>query len=606
LILHTGGIFLPVEYFWGVDQWRYFPTPVIISFILSGLFLCTFPPFKNLSHVQTKYTIFNKKIYYIIIPLCSFPPFWFLRQKTFFLGDGYLWLRNLEYGIRFSAHEPLEMYLHSVVHSIAHNYFSATPQTTWTLTSMLCGVLFVSFVMLISNLMGKTALQKFIIMTALLSMGTIQLFFGYVETYTIAALLTVLFIYFALKSFKSPRFLFPSVFTFSFAVCAHPSVAGFFPAFIYLFILRMRNLKPYRDKLRFTLLFILWGIIPVLFTIFVFFSGGFTLKEFVDSYSGGSHFLPLSSENLPIIVAYSLFSFNHIVDIINEYLLIAPLSIFILTFILFNLKIIKTVFSEKSIVFLSIGALFSLCFCFIFNLEIGASRDWDIFSASAISFTLASVLIILKFSKNYTNKMFIVLSCCILHTLPWILVNNNENSSFKRFVRLAHSKTWSNYAQAYAFDELRTFYKERDDFTNAVIWAEKAYALNKSNDRLRNNLAAAYNNLAIQSFQNNNFSDAETYFKAAYTILPEDFNTIENLGNFYLDRGYYDKALEFYNKAVKIQPNDTMVLANIAIAYYNKGDYKNAEYFINQALSVNEDGSLTGKLLETKKAIETR
>ena len=108
VLLHFLGIFLPVEYCWGYDSWGYVPGWVAAVFVLLGLAVCLIPVFSPpaVSFLTTDW--WSRNIFVLLIPVVSFLPLWLLRQKSFFLGDGYLCIRNIENGIRYQALEPLE------------------------------------------------------------------------------------------------------------------------------------------------------------------------------------------------------------------------------------------------------------------------------------------------------------------------------------------------------------------------------------------------------------------------------------------------------------------------------------------------------------------
>jgi len=194
LLLHLVALFSPADFLWGVDHWGYFPVPVILLLGFAGLVICFFPLFKNYSIPDLKIEIFSGKPYYFIIPAFSFFPFFLLRQKSFFLGDGYIWLRNLESNVQYRVQEPLEVFLHSAFYNFTSKYFHFTPELSWALVSVFCGMLFVFAAMLIANYAGKTDMKKLMLFLGILSIGTIQLFFGYVETYSAATLL-ILFLF---------------------------------------------------------------------------------------------------------------------------------------------------------------------------------------------------------------------------------------------------------------------------------------------------------------------------------------------------------------------------------------------------------------------------
>ncbi|NIM19126.1 MAG: tetratricopeptide repeat protein [Candidatus Latescibacteria bacterium] len=597
ILLHVCAIFLPVEYFWGLDQWRYFPAPITVLFILVGAVICASPLLGKSGFPKVKINIFSNRIFFLLIPVISFSFFWFVRQKIFFLGDGYFWIRMLENGIRYRALEPLEVFIHSVFYESTTKFINISPQDSWALLSAMAGVLFVFVAMRLSDYLGSTYRDKMMIFLSMLSMGTIQLFYGYVETYSIAALLTLIFIYLAVKSFEKRSFAYVSFFVFSLAVCSHISVLGFLPASIYLYFRHLFQFSTLLSKMRFTLGIIISFIFPIAIMLLTFSAGGFTLAKFLNEYSSSGHILPLVPGILAPNVAYTLFSYKHFIDIWNELILIAPISFFAVFLVMFRFNDIKIIILEHKITYLLVAAVSSLILCFLFNMEIGVSRDWDLFSTLALPITIASVLILIGLFKERAHVAgVVILGCCLIHTIPWVVLNAKEDYSLKRYIRLTSSSTWSRHAKSYAYDELRYFYEEKNDLLAALDWAEKAYS-QLGNERYRLNLAASYNNVAIMFAEQKQMLEAESYFLRSLQHDPDDFQTIRNVALLYFEKKEYDQALEYFEKVLILHPNDIESLRESARICYILGMYDKADGYLKRALQVNKDKEIERQLL---------
>ena len=237
-------------------------------------------------------------------------------------------------------------------------------------------------------------------------------------------------------------------------------------------------------------------------------------------------------------------------------------------------------------------------------MELGASRDWDLFSFIAIPVTLFSILIISKlYKERLRNAGIIIIGCCFLHTLPWILVNSSKNHSLERFEKLANSKTWSNFAKPLAFDELRMHYMQEKDFENALEWALKAYSINQ-NRRFAINIASVYLEMGRQSFEQNLYSDAEHLFRQAYRYYPDNFDINQSLGVIYTILEDHEKAINHYLQAIKIRPDDITILRDLSVLYVLTKKYDKAEFYLDEAIDNNTNEELHERLLKLKKEIE--
>jgi len=586
IIFHLVSAFFPNDYLWGVDQWFYLPAGLVAILFIVASFLFLVP--KSAVN-KLNFSLFSGKIYFFLIPLLSALPFWVFRQKMFLLGDGTILLRSIETGVMYKPEEPLEYLVHSAFYGFMNKYFSVTPQLSWAVISIFCGVLFVFFSMLIADYLGKTDLRKFLIFTSIITTGTIQLFFGYVETYSITALLVLVSIYFAVTSFEKKNHVYYAFFVFSFSVCFHPSAAGFSPAFFYLFIVTLKKRDGFFRKIYHTALTGILAVFPVAIMLSLFHSAGFFLKDFLATYSGGEHILPLSSNGLSHHVPYTLFSLKHILDIINEYLLIAPLTVFAGVLLIKKAGRMKNLLSEKLFTFLLIASAFTFLFCFIFNHEKGFSRDWDIFSHSALPLTIFSILVIIKFCRYHLRRTALILTgCCLLHVLPWVVVNSSENYSLARFQKTAESSSWSRLAQSDAYDELRSYYDEKKEYKKSLQYALKAYLKQSNNARLLKNLSRAYNNAAWMEMKQKNLLKAENYFVSAHHCNPSNHKIVSNIGAFYFNQKEFNNALYYFRQAYEMKAESLELLKYLIMTYKSLGETKKARLFIEKYLKLQE------------------
>ena len=120
-----------------------------------------------------------------LILLAALGVFVALHTANHLLGDGYLYLRDLDAGIVQSTQRaPLTFALIQVLHSAGSPLWE-TAENTYRLYSYASGVLFVLLSFPVAGTIGTTPREKSIVLAFLLSGGYLQLFFGYVETYAL-------------------------------------------------------------------------------------------------------------------------------------------------------------------------------------------------------------------------------------------------------------------------------------------------------------------------------------------------------------------------------------------------------------------------------------
>lgn len=104
----------------------------------------------------------------------------------------------------------------------------------------------------------------------------------------------------------------------------------------------------------------------------------------------------------------------------------------------------------------------------------------------------------------------------------------------------------------------------------------------------------------IGSTQQQQGASAEMIAKAAEPLLaqlktnPNDFDTLQKLGNLYYDSQAYPQAIEYYEKALDIQPNNADVRTDLGTSYWYTGNADKAIASFEKALAIrpNHPGTL--------------
>jgi tetratricopeptide (TPR) repeat protein len=606
ILLHILGIFLPVEFCWGYDSWGYISGWSAASFALLGLAACLIPLIAPAVFDVLNADALSRNIVLVVIPVVSFLPFWLLRQASFFLGDGYFYIRTIENGVRYRALEPLEMYLHAVFYAAANHVTTVSGETAWALVSALAGVFYILTATLTARYLGKSPARKALLFLSLITIGSVQLYFGYIETYSIATLFVLVCFYLSFRSVENRRFAYGAVLGFGLAVSAHLAMAAYIPAVIYLCLHHIIKIPRWKKRLEFSLLVLGAFLLPLAATLLVFSAGGFTVSKFTAKFNAGGHLLPLWPGKFPPKIAYSMFSYRHFMDMANEYILIAPALSFLPGLAMLGRKRLGLFVAGPITRFLLIAAVSIGLASFIFNLEIGVSRDWDIFSSAAVPITLLVMLFMFALFEDKARPAgMVIIACCFLHTLPWILLNSRADVSLRRFESLTASSHWNKHARSYAYDELRSFYEERNELKTSLEWGLKAYNT-LHNERYRTNLAATYNNIAVILAADERLDEAEPYFQNAYRYGPDVFECVKNMGMFYFETKDFSKAAEYFDKALALEPDDVNVLRSAARACYELGRYEEADHYLGEAMRLNRNEVMQRNLDELRQLLDRK
>jgi len=582
LVLHIAAGFFPENTLWGLDYWRYIPHGflfiILIIIVYAAIMLITKKLKKTLFNNINLFFLEKKKLW---IPLISAVIgaciFYLFRVKTFFLGDGYLIIRSMEQSYRYSVTEPLDVFIHSICYKILSSTISWDAVQTYLLISIVCGASFIFLVTYYKKLLGETAHQQWVTIFALCTTGTMLLFFGYAESYSIAAVLQFGFLIAGLHSIEKKKSPLSSSFLLGWSTIVHTSSINLLPALGYLWISYMRKTPGVGEK-------ILKGaagaglfILPSLITLLTFVLGNFPLSYFFTLYSGKNHFIPLKGAEESSLFAYNLISFPHLIDVINELFLIAPLF-FIWIFILIAWK--KKILYQHTPqwLFLAVAAGIYLICLSVFNLMIGASRDWDLLSSMAFPLTLLVMRSIFIVKHLLSRKELILLVLVsLLHIIPWVGVNTSEEWSLQRFKGMVSDEKWSPAARAEALDELRYYYSEKGSYEDALNYARKS-ALTLERGRY-------YHNWASTEFLLNHFDKAAEIFQKALELDPTITDTYLYYGTLLLINHQFRKAQEIIESS-KHKLNTADLYYRIALLLIDMERYTEAIIALKRTLEL--------------------
>lgn len=90
--------------------------------------------------------------------------------------------------------------------------------------------------------------------------------------------------------------------------------------------------------------------------------------------------------------------------------------------------------------------------------------------------------------------------------------------------------------------------------------------------------------LALNSYEENDFENAQYYFSKVLSFNPKDTNVINYYGLSMLENGHFDEAIDQFLKAIQIQDENPTYYYNLASAYEYKKDYQSATRFYKQSL----------------------
>jgi tetratricopeptide (TPR) repeat protein len=587
-------------YWWGVDSWRMFPPSA--TWVLFGLGVLLFVP-----QVQRAVLSQVKQAGRIII--CIPRPvwvigagavFWLFRQRTFFLGDGFLRIRNvtdhLAHGFRFPLmtwEEPLDTFVHSALYLLSGHFAFITGRFVYQGVSIAAGITALWLVTGYVRTVYRTSQTRTLAIIAVFTTGAVQLFFGYVESYTVAWMCVLAALMALLAMLKSGAFSVVPAILFAFAVSSHPLTLAIAPGIAYGYWCVIGS-ESGRNKnglwgLVLVVIALIWAVTAVMLHFGVA-STGQRLS------AGVSHFLPLfpGAGN----GGYAVFSWAHAVDIANELALLLPLGIALVLPVMAS-DDIKAGLRNRLLLLAAAGPL---CMLVFLDPKLGSARDWDLFSLLALPATLLIAERLTRLQKQDMHRIIVpLIGVAFLHTVPWILVNSSETASLDRFNRLAGTPWWSETSKGIAYEALGTYESEHARYGAAADAYAVAYE-HTGNIRYYRNVIAMYQKgddpdglgRFVQSqkplaegfaylgelyLRLKRVEEASVALRQAVALDPQYPNAYFNLGNALSTAKQYAESLDAFTHALTLASDPSsraMTLTNRANAYLLLGQLDNA------------------------------
>ncbi|MFH2036245.1 MAG: hypothetical protein ABIJ45_07580 [Candidatus Zixiibacteriota bacterium] len=497
----------------------------------------------------------------IFISVCTVIFIIFLAP-THFLGDGYTWLDNLT-GQRSTIFKWSESGSTSILSFIQNFLGEKNKQTgllAFQIVSVTSGAITIWFYFEIAGLISSESTKRFLIFISLLISGTLLLFFGYVENYPILFPFIFAFFYFAIKYAKKDTGIIGATIFLILAIIIHLQSAIFIPGLIYLYFCNPSGQKLFK---KYKAYFYLSIIIILTAGLYIFY------KKYTTNLYFENIFLPLFNGK-PIYPEYSLLSGRHLIDIINQLLLISPL---LPLFAILSIKNWRKSLADKTSAFLILISISSLLFLLIIDPKLGMPRDWDLFAMTGIGVML---LFIYRITDPACKKIkpysFSLLLIALLAITPFLIVSLNTSCSLKQMryiIELDKEKSLSSIIT------LRNYHRDNGN-KNAADSANMLFNLYNQNERKINQ--------AFKALDDGNYEQAATIMKA---IKPDKFNSnYHNLASILnMEMGFFDNALKANAKAIQLRAYDAKIISNRAQIYIKMKNYNEAMELLRKGLA---------------------
>jgi len=554
--------YFPTARLWGLNHLAYFPLHFRILITAAGLLVClpavralALRAMERLAAVRIPP---NKHLLHLVIAIGSLPIFWFFRSSTALLGDGTLLITELNWGISTATirKEPLTVFVNLHLFRLLNRFFSWDVETACAVIGCVLGALFIFLVLRSLDFLKVSSAAKWSFFVVIAFMGSSQLFFGYLENYTFHYVTVFAYILLGMRFIKGRRRLILPSLLFLLSFGFHNQAVVLAPSLFFLLLYSLGRRKPNIMRLL-TFRNVCIGVIMSLCILGgIYFLKGFDTK--------GGIFVPLirplGSGDL-----YTLFSGSHVIDVVNQHLLISSSGIILISVLIIS-SWRRIDWNDPNISFLFLFAFYFLLFNLTIDPELGMARDWDLFAASGVGYTLLGIFLVTKAAcqKGFRQHLGVLLAgTAMVAAIPWFLVNASESRSVERFRNLL---VLGGERTDYGYEILGIFYREKGMSDGVINALQNAIEINPENPRYYIMLGDAYKAKGLYEL-------AISQHQHAIQMRPNFAPAYVNLGSVFASQRRYEEALRAYRKAAELAPGIPEAYNNIADAYYHMGKY---------------------------------
>lgn len=427
-------------FFWGFHHFQYFK-PHVVAWLLPWPFVVAIPiinrniwkaAVKAIEFLKQHSSVWNRRLLVWQLALLSFFPFWFLGNRNNHLGDAgpimghfaYLMRNNQISYVTFD--EPLAWLLHGKFYKYMYHNYGWGQAKSYGLTTSLAGIVFIALVMSLARHF-KLGTKRGILLTGLvLTGGYMQLFFRYVENYTIVTVCILGYLILVHRSLRDGgKLLWPAL-VLSLGTVFHLLAGWLYPTLAFAYLYQCKGRRWWRSLAELLGIIIATGIPFAIVLGYLVYGESVILEAmFKSSWAYKLNFVPFQASYAD---NYWLLSERHLLDIVNEHLLLAPLA-WVFLGITWYVKRREIKFRDPFLIVLTIGVLFMLIYTLTWMPGLGGYGDWDLFSG--VGFMLVLLLGWLMVQNGADGKIDIIAQVALpliiahlIHSGAWILSNH--------------------------------------------------------------------------------------------------------------------------------------------------------------------------------------
>jgi hypothetical protein len=364
-----------------------------------------------------------------LLPLAALPLFYLGRIVHTRWGDAYILAKGIphpDHRLTYTWQAPLDVFLHARLWALGNRLWGwADAMPAYWFTSTLAGVVFLSLLLRLADLLGRKRTEKGLAFGLVASLGLMQFFFGYVENYVLMTVAVLAYLYLGLRFLRGEVGLAWPATALACAHALHPSSLILLPSLLYL-AWRERGAGGF---VRLCVAVVAPYVLIIGSTVALMTAGGHGLEKlFTTDRPGGGDarwLVPLFHTETRW-EHYTMFSWAHLLDILNEQLLVAPVILPSLALAaLLAPRATRAALNAEGR-FLALASACYLLLTWLWNPDYGGRRDWDLFAPAYLPTALLAAQVLshaLPERKALARAGLALIAVSLWHTAAWVYSN---------------------------------------------------------------------------------------------------------------------------------------------------------------------------------------
>src|SRR5882672_3121286 len=485
---------------------------------------------------------------------------WSFRVRSLFLGDQMVWIQNLASGQFPLYAEPLAAVLWRGYVVLLHAFRVPVTGTSLAILPLACGLAAALLSWKISGLITVERRARVLAFVLVLTLGTAQLYAGYVESYPIFGVAVLSYVLAALRFTRRQGSATWVGVALALTIATH--LAGLFLLPSY-FVLIYRS--PQRLGSRIALI-----LVPIATAVGVGWLIGVDPADLLHPFQ--TLRTALRSPAAPGTTAGSSL-LRPLGEFGNLIFLVMPVPALLLLARLLPRKAqSKPAPSDPSqrLVreFLAWATVGGTAAAALLSIPGSPAQDWDLLSILILPAALLAIHLGIG-SEGTAPSRRLALGLGSLATaslLTFLLVNASEKAGTSRFKTLVSpGSVMSAHERAYANEKLVKYYTARKEFDSVYVYAQRAQAAEPGNTRYWDNIGTALYNL-------HRYEQAAGYFEEAIRRGSDRPEVYYNLGLCYTRMGRFEEAVKNIETAIRVGTEDPKYLNSLGLAMLGAGD----------------------------------